>query len=239
MSESRILLVEPAREIADEIALHLRLEGRVVVVCGTAAEALSEIARGGVSLVISEQVLPDMTGLELLRRVRDHASNASTPIMITAERDDEVERVVAFELGADDFVAKPFSVRELALRVRAILRRARPSPGRRQDVIILGPLSIDVSRHRAMVEGREVSLTRREMRLLVHLAGDAGRVHTREALLERVWRNRAADGSRAVDTAIKRLRRKLGPAGGWIETVRGVGYRVRHEGTGAMPRPRR
>ena len=228
---SRIVVVEPSIATAEDIALHLRQDGLDVTVCRSAREALDELARATAALVVVDQVLPDATGTELLRSLRGQARHPGIPVILTGGSGEEVDRVVAFELGVDDYVPKPFSVRELALRVRAILRRIHPMRVvRGTDMIVIGPIEIDPGRHRTTVNGRSVPLTPLELRLLAHLATQPGRVHTREALLERVWRNAANEASRAVDTSIKRLRRKLGPAGTWIETVRGVGYRLRDTG---------
>ena len=231
-ARKRILVVEPAGETANEIAFHLRQDGYEVTVCRTAGEAIDELARRGAALIATAHALPDMLGTDLLKRVRRTPRGSTLPVIVTGGTHDEVDRVVAFELGVDDYVASPFSVRELALRVRAILRRAEPlrAPPK-PEVLTIGPLEIDVARHRATVDGREVSLTPLELRLLAHLASLPGRVHTRESLLARVWESSGpSEDTRAVDTSIKRLRRKLGPAAAWIETVRGVGYRLRDQG---------
>lgn len=237
-SEHPILVVEPSEMLAEEIATHLRLDGHRVAVASTGGGALAMLEREGVALVLSEVALPDLDGAELLRRVRRDPRRKEVPVVLASERGDEIDRVVAFELGADDYIVKPFSLRELALRIRAILRRARPGlRDRTPDVLVVGPVRLDVSRHQATVDGRAIALTPLEFRLLSHLASRPGRVHTREALLERVWHQPGEAVTRAVDTSIKRLRRKLGPAGDWIETVRGVGYRLR-DGQRAAARER-
>lgn len=233
----RILVVEPSRSSSEEIATHLRQDGHHVTVVHRGESALDAIAAARPALAIVDATLPDTTGTELLRRLRDGGRSARLPVIVLSERDDEVDRVVAFELGADDYIVRPCSMRELALRVRAILRRTRePAPHRRRDHLRLGPLDIDVPRHRATVDDRPLPLTPLEFRLLTHLASRAGRVQSREALLEEVWGQDGDAVTRAVDTSIKRLRRKLGPAGAWIETVRGVGYRMRDTPPpGALP----
>jgi two-component system phosphate regulon response regulator PhoB len=150
-------------------------------------------------------------------------------MMLTA-RSTEIDRVVGFELGADDYVVKPFSPRELVLRVSAVLRRASTtSPGETQQRIILGKMTIDVSRHRVLVEDEEIPLTALEFKLLLDLATRRGRVQSRDALLDRVWGYAPGIETRTVDTHVKRLREKLGAASDYIETVRGVGYRIRED----------
>jgi two-component system phosphate regulon response regulator PhoB len=146
------------------------------------------------------------------------------PIIMLTARADEVDRVVGFELGADDYVTKPFSPRELTLRVGAVLRRKRPQAAI-SDCLEHGPLRLDAERHRCLVDGDEVELTAKEFDLLQHLMMRPGRVMTRERLLDQVWGSDIAVTTRTIDTHLKRLREKLGPAGALIETVRGVGYR--------------
>jgi len=224
----RILVVDQSPSSSDEIAAWLRQDGHAVEVVQRGAAALEAIAESRPALAIVDTALPDISGTELLRTLRDGKGPSQLPVIVMSEADDEVDRVVAFELGADDYIVRPFSLRELALRVRAILRRTGQRPrGRHRDVLRVGPIELDIPRHRATVVGRAVGLTPLEFRLLAHLAERAGRVQTRESLLEEVWRQNGDSVTRAVDTSIKRLRRKLGTGGDWIETVRGVGYRMR------------
>lgn len=162
----------------------------------------------------------------MIRRIRREPSVADVSIIVVSPDDDELHRVVAFELGVDDFLAEPVSLRELVLRVRAILRRTERDDSERRERIVLGSLVVDGSRHQVTVEGRDVSLTALEFRLLLDLARHPNRVQRRNELLERVWSDPRGE-TRTLDTHVKRLRRKLGHAGSYIETVRGVGYRLR------------
>jgi two-component system phosphate regulon response regulator PhoB len=172
-------------------------------------------------------MLPDISGLEVCRRLRRNAQTIRLPVIMLTARNDEVDRVVGFEVGADDYVPKPFSPRELVLRVDAILRRTvAPQEVGGPQVIALGDLVIDVPAHRVAVQGQEIPLTALEFRLLLDLASRAGRVQSRDALLERVWGYSPNVETRTVDTHVKRLREKLGPGAEQIETVRGVGYRA-------------
>lgn len=230
----RILVVHRSRTAGQQIAHALRLEGHDVAIVERAATALQTMAEAAPALAIVDNALPDILGTELLRTLREGERWPTVPVIVTSDRDDEVDRVIAFELGADDFLVEPFSLRELTLRVRAILRRtAGGGRTRRREVVRVGPITLDIPRHLVTVDRRAVSLTPLEFRLLSHLASRAGRVQTREALLEDVWRQDGEGVTRAVDTSIKRLRRKLGRGGDWIETVRGVGYRMRD----TPPRP--
>jgi two-component system phosphate regulon response regulator PhoB len=224
---SRILVVEDEPDLADLVALNLRQEGHEVVIAHDGATALAEIQRRQPDLLVLDVMLPDISGLEVCRRLRRNAQTIRLPVIMLTARNDEVDRVVGFEVGADDYVPKPFSPRELVLRVDAILRRtiATPEIGGPQ-VIALGDLVIDVPAHRVEVQGEEILLTALEFRLLLDLASRAGRVQSRDALLERVWGYSPNVETRTVDTHVKRLREKLGAGADQIETVRGVGYRA-------------
>lgn len=195
--------------------------------CATGQEAVRSLIEGRPSVVISDHHLPDMSGLDVLRRVRRGREHRDVPFLLLSESADEIDRVIAFELGADDYVVKPVSVRELVLRVHAVLRRFRTSPSQQSNFLTVGPLEIDVPRHAVAVQGRHIELTTNEFKLLLDLASHRGRVQRRDELLERVWRMPGEQETRTVDTHVKRLRQKLGDAGSYIETVRGVGYRMR------------
>lgn len=187
------------------------------------------LVAGRPSLVILSRAVREPAPQEVIRRIRRHPCLLELPIIVVSPDDDELHRVVAFELGVDDFVSEPVSLREFVLRVRALLRRARPDAAEPRERIVLGPIVVDGSRHEVTVEGREVSLTALEFRLLLDLARHPGRVQRRAELLERVWSDPRGE-TRTLDTHVKRLRRKLGRAGSFIETVRGVGYRLRATG---------
>jgi DNA-binding response OmpR family regulator len=174
-------------------------------------------------------MLPEMDGLEVCRRLRRDPATQGVPIVMLTARGDEVDRVLGLEMGADDYVVKPFSPRELVARIRAVLRRARPAPG--TAPVTVGRLSIDAAAHTVTVDGAPVALTRREFDLLRALVDARGRVLSREFLLDHVWGYTAAGEieSRTVDVHVRRLRQKLGPEGQRIGTVTGVGYRLESE----------
>jgi two-component system phosphate regulon response regulator PhoB len=167
-------------------------------------------------------MLPDMPGTEVCKTLKKAEATQNIAVVMLTAKGEEIDRVVGFELGADDYVVKPFSVRELLLRIDAVLRRRRPAPA---TAIVFGALRIDPQAHRAWVADREVELTALEFKLLSTLVERKGRVQTRAALLDDVWGIAAAITTRTVDTHVKRLREKLGLAGRYVETVRGVGYR--------------
>lgn len=224
---SRILVVEDEPDLAELVALNLRGAGHEVTVSLTGSNALAEIQRSQPDLLVLDVMLPDISGIEVCRRLRRSPQTVRLPVIMLTARSDEVDRVVGFEVGADDYVPKPFSPRELVLRVEAILRRtgaAGETEG--PQAIALGNLVIDVPAHRVEVDGQEVLLTALEFRLLLDLASRAGRVQSRDALLERVWGYSPNVETRTVDTHVKRLREKLGAGAKHIETVRGVGYRA-------------
>lgn len=221
---ARVLVVEDERDLATVVAYNLRAEGLEVVVAGNGETALREASARRFDLVVLDLNLPDIGGLEVCRKLKASPTTRDIPILIASARGEEVDRVVGLELGADDYVVKPFSVRELVLRVRAILRRAEAS-GPPSDVVEFGCLKIDRAAHRAFVNDQEVQLTALEFRLLTTLHERKNRTQARDTLLLDVWQLNTPIESRTVDTHVKRLREKLGPAASYIRTVRGVGYR--------------
>ena len=180
------------------------------------------------SLIILDLMLPGMDGKDVCRVLKTNPLTQSIPILMLTARAEEVDRVIGFELGADDYVTKPFSPRELVLRVKAILRRKEP-PQEGSKAIQIEDLLIDIDRHQVFVRGKPISLTSTEFKLLVELVSNKGRVQTRERLLDKVWGYTYEGYARTVDTHIRRLREKLGALGDDIETLRGVGYRFREE----------
>jgi two-component system phosphate regulon response regulator PhoB len=173
-------------------------------------------------------MLPEMDGKDVCRALKSNPLTQSIPILMLTAKTEEVDRIVGFELGADDYVTKPFSPRELVLRAKAILRRKEVSP-EQEKMIQVDDLTIDINRHLVSVKKNPVPLTSTEFKLLVELASHRGRVQTREHLLDKVWGYTYEGYARTVDTHIRRLREKLGPSGDYIETIRGVGYRFREE----------
>jgi len=179
-------------------------------------------------LIILDLMLPGMDGKDVCRAIKSNSLTQSIPILMLTAKTEEMDRVIGFELGADDYVTKPFSPRELILRVKAILRR-KESPLDDQQVIQIDDLLIDRERHRVTIKDRSVHLTHTEFKLLVELVSRRGRIQTREHLLNKVWGYTYEGYARTVDTHIRRLREKLGSCGDYIETLRGVGYRFREE----------
>ena len=230
MAALRVLIVEDEPDIRDLLAFHLEREGYHVTKCRSGEEAVRLSQTAPPDLVLLDVMLPEMDGLEVCRRLRRDPRTQAVPIVMLTARGDEVDRVLGLELGADDYVVKPFSPRELVARVRAVLRRARPAPG--TAPLAIGGLRIDAAAHTVTVDGAPVSLTRREFDLLRALAEASGRVLSREFLLENVWGYAAAGEieSRTVDVHVRRLRQKLGAEGRRIGTVTGVGYRLEADG---------
>ena len=223
----RILIVDDEPDIVELLEYNLTQGGYLVVTARDGASAMAEVRRQRPDLILLDLMLPDVAGTEICRRLRRDPVTEAIPIVMITARGEEIDRVVGFELGADDYITKPFSPRELVLRVQAVLRRARPKHEARDELIEIGELCIDVPRHQVTVEGAEIGLTALEFKLLLDLASRRGRVQSRDALLERVWGYAPGIETRTVDTHVKRLREKLAAARDYIETVRGVGYRMR------------
>jgi len=224
---ARILVVEDEADIRQVLAYNLGQAGHEVLAAERGAAGLALAHEAHPDLILLDLMLPDISGLEICRNLkRDPAMKAIPVIMLTA-RSEEIDRVVGFELGADDYVVKPFSVRELILRIAAVLRRAPTAQvgGEPADELRFGCLRVDRQAHRAWVDGDEIALTALEMKLLWTLWQRRGRVQSRGTLLDDVWEANPENNTRTVDTHVKRLREKLGRAGAYVETVRGVGYR--------------
>jgi len=220
----RILVVDDEPDLLELVRFNLSQEGFRVDTATDGAEALARIGAARPDLVVLDLMLPDQSGTEICRKIRSTPETAALPVIMLTARSEEVDRVVGFELGADDYVTKPFSPRELVLRVKAVLRRGEQpeAPTRRLE---RGDLVLDRDGHRCTLAGEEVDLTAKEFGLLAALMGRPGRVLTREQLLDEVWGSDISVTHRTVDTHLKRLREKLGEAGDLIHTVRGVGYR--------------
>ena len=214
----RVLVVEDEESIAEPLAEGLRREGFTVSVAGTGAEALTA---GEADVVLLDLRLPDVDGLDVCRKLRERSD---VPIIVVTARGEEADRVVGLELGADDYVVKPFGLRELIARIRAVTRR---SAGRaRAGLIAAGPLRVDERARQVHVDGEEVELTPKEFELLLALARDPGVVVSRRRLLEDVWQTTWYGSTKTIDVHVAALRRKLGDPS-LIETVRGVGFRLR------------
>jgi DNA-binding response OmpR family regulator len=216
-----VLVVEDERSIADLIGLYLRRDGFGVHTVGDGEDALAAVRAHRPVAVVLDVGLPGMDGVEVCRRLR--AADDWTPVLFVTARDEEVDRVLGLEIGADDYVTKPFSPRELVARIRTVLRRAEGGPGR--ETFTVGRIRLDAGQRRVWADDREVTLTSTEFDLLLHLMRSPGRVFERERLLSAVWGYAAAAGTRTVDVHIAQLRAKLGTDSP-IRTVRGVGYAV-------------
>jgi DNA-binding response OmpR family regulator len=218
-----VLVVEDEASIASFVSLYLKNAGYDVATAATGAEALAALERDQPSLVVLDLMLPDVDGIEICRRIRQ---KSELPILMLTARDEDVDKIIGLEVGADDYMTKPFNPRELVARVKSILRRATPERKEREsEVIKHGDLVIDAGRREAKVAGEEVQLAPKEFDLLWELLDHRGLVLTRDQLLERVWGYTFAGDTRTVDVHVRQLRRKLGDASP-IVTVWGVGYKV-------------
>ena len=227
---SRVLVVEDEPDIRELLAFHLERGGYQVTRATTGPEALRQLRAAPPDLVILDLMLPELDGLEVCRRLRADPATATLPVIMLTAKGDEVDRVVGLELGADDYVVKPFSPKEMLARVRAVLRRARsPLSG---APLTVGGITLDGATHQATVSERPLTLTPKEFDLLRALLEARGRVLSREFLLDRVWGYARAGEieSRTVDVHVRRLRAKLGPEGERILTVKNVGYRLDPDG---------
>jgi two-component system phosphate regulon response regulator PhoB len=225
-------VVEDEPDIAALIAYQLTREGYRVETVTNGTEALSAVSREIPDLVVLDRMLPGLSGDEVLQSLKEEGVTRSVPVLVLTAKREQEDRIEGFELGADDYLTKPFSPRELVLRVQAILRRMQePSVESGGRVLRAGPLTLDVSSHQALMDGEQLSLTPTEFRLLRSLMERKGRTQSRQQLLERAWSVEAhlSDRlqTRTVDMHVRRLRTKLGAIGDWIETVRGFGYRFR------------
>ncbi len=218
----RILIVEDEEAILMALEDDLCLEGYAVETAADGPLGLSMATKHQYDLIILDVMLPKMDGFEVCRRLR--STGVATPVLMLTAKSQEIDKVLGLELGADDYVTKPFSPRELVLRVRAMLRRAGPE---RESARVLAceQVRVDTTAHRCFVAGKEVELTSKEFDLLVALMRRPGRVLSRERLLDEVWGSSITVTTRTIDTHLKRLRAKIGAGSDLIETVRGVGYR--------------
>ena len=220
-----VLVVEDEPDIRRLVVLHLERDGFRCRTATTGSDALREVKAAIPDLVVLDLMLPEVDGLEVCRRLRRDTSTASVPIIMLTAKSDEVDRIVGLEIGADDYIGKPFSPKELVARVRAVLRRSQPNQA--TPVLTVGPITLDAARHAVSLNGQAIVLTPKEFDLLQALLEAAGRVLSREFLLNRVWGYARADviESRTVDVHVRRLRAKLGDAGSRIATVKSIGYR--------------
>jgi DNA-binding response OmpR family regulator len=222
---ARILIVEDDPDIADLVTRFLDRAGFTTERVGSGREALKQINARLPDLVVLDLMLPQMDGLEICRSVRADERTAAIPIIMVTARAEETERIVGLEVGADDYLPKPFSPSELVARVRALLRRAQRAPAR-QKTMTYGPIAIDTERHLVTADGRDVVLTAKEFLLLVYLLEHRGRVLSRDVLLTDVWGYRYTGGTRTVDVHVRRLREKLPVLTDALVTVKQFGYKL-------------
>ena len=221
----KILVIEDEPDIRRNLEYNLSREGFSVSAAASISEANTLLATTDYNLILLDLMLPDGSGLDLCKSIKSNSATESIPIIILTAKDDEVDKVVGFELGADDYVTKPFSVRELILRVKAVLKRGSKKKEIVEVVRQFGDLKIDVDSHEVHVDDTKINLTAIEFRLLKQLVDTRGRVQSRDQLLSDVWGYSAEVTTRTVDTHVKRLREKLGPIGKYVQTIRGVGYK--------------
>ena len=226
MAKLNLLVVEDDEDILNLLAYNLRAAGYGVVSSKDGYEALAEARSQLPDLVILDLMLPGLDGFEVCRELKRGAETRHIPIIMLTARGEEIDRIVGLELGADDYVVKPFSPRELILRIRAVLRRSASETGSETTWQNEG-LRVDLEAHEVTVDGEAADLTATEFKLLVELIRSQGKVQTRDQLLDRVWGYQFEGYARTVDTHVRRLRQKLGQYSNWVETVRGVGYRFR------------
>jgi two-component system phosphate regulon response regulator PhoB len=222
---ARILVIEDEKDLRDVLEYNLRQAGHTVQLAATGKDGLRLAREGSPELVILDLMLPDIPGTDVCRALKHENGTRDTRVMMLTAKGEEIDRVVGFELGAEDYVTKPFSVRELLLRIQAVLRRRDPGAEEKGRSIEFGVLRVDRQAHRVWVGGKEIDLTPLEFKLLTTLHDRKNRVQSREVLLTDVWEVHSDITTRTVDTHVKRLREKLGQAGEYLKTVRGVGYR--------------
>jgi two-component system phosphate regulon response regulator PhoB len=220
----KILVVDDEPDALELIEFNFKAAGLEVITAADGAEALRKARAVLPSLVVLDLMLPEVDGLEVCKLLRHDPLTANLPIIMLTAKAAEIDRVLGLELGADDYVTKPFSPRELVLRVKGLLRRGQHLEDKK-EMIQAGDLWVDIPRHQVTVKGRKIELTATEFKLLTVLAQRRGRVQSREQLLRDVWEYDTTIDTRTVDTHVRRLREKLGPAAKFVETVHGVGYR--------------
>ena len=221
----KILIADDEPDVVDLVAANLRVAGYEVATAHDGPSALAAVREEAPGLLVLDLMLPGMSGLEVCRVLKADPATAAMPIIMLTAKAEEVDRIVGLELGADDYVTKPFSPRELVLRVKSVLRRG-DRHGADESVLTLGNIVLDRSRLQVLIEGKPVDFTATELKLLTLLMERRGRVQSREVLLNEVWGYESVIDTRTVDTHVRRLREKLGAAAEYIETVRGFGYRI-------------
>jgi len=220
-----VLIIEDEKDLAELVAFNLEKEGFRPLLAADGVMGLEKARANSPDLILLDLMLPGMPGTEVCKALKNNEKTSRIPVIMLTARGEEIDRVVGFEVGADDYVLKPFSTRELLLRVKAVLRRTAPE-GPKGRVVIIGAVFIDTDRHTVTVNGKMIDLSAIEFKLLLTLAERQGRVQSRDQLLRDVWGYNYAGDTRTVDTHLTRLRAKLGDAGDMIRTVRGFGYKL-------------
>ncbi len=230
MNREAILLVEDEQDIQDLLKFNLERENFSVFTADNGEDALAALRESKPALILLDLMLPGIDGLEVCRRVKAHADTSPIPILMLTAKDSEADIIAGLEMGASDYVTKPFSPSVLVARIHALLRRPLPLPGKTEDApptLHIGVLTIDSQRHKVEIKGKEVHLTHTEFRILHLLADSAGKAFSRQFIVDQVRGESYSVTDRIVDVQMVSLRKKLGALGNWIETVRGVGYRFK------------
>jgi two-component system phosphate regulon response regulator PhoB len=223
--QQKIMIVDDEADVIDMLVLNLRSAGFQVVTVADGAQVLPRARTELPALIVLDLMLPHMPGLEICRVLKSDPATRHIPVIMLTAKAEEVDKIVGLELGADDYVTKPFSPRELILRINRSLRRGKDkAPGKER--LTIGELTLDHTRHEVLVKGKPIELTATEFRLLAMLMERRGRVQGRDLLLNDVWGYESMIDTRTVDTHVRRLREKLGPLANYVETIRGVGYRI-------------
>ena len=226
--KERILIVEDDKHISKLVKFNLEKANYDCAIAATGEKALEALDDRPVDLVILDIMLPGMDGFGICRAIKEKEKLKNIPIIMLTAKGEEVDRIVGLELGADDYIVKPFSPRELVLRVKAILKRGKVEEAKK-DILAAGDIIVDIPKHKVTVKEKPIDLTQMEFKLLVTLMERRSRVQTRERLLSDVWDMGTGVDTRTIDTHVKRLREKLGKSGSLIETVRGLGYKFKEE----------
>lgn len=222
----KILVIDDEPDVVDIISMNLKSSGFEVLTATSGLQGLQRAKAEMPALIILDLMLPEMSGLEVCKALKKETSTSAIPIIMLTAKSEEVDRIVGLELGADDYVPKPFSPRELMLRVKSVVRRTKVDHTEAREVMVLGEIKLDHGRHEVSIDDEPVVLTATEFKLLALLIERKGRVQSRDRLLNDVWGYESVIDTRTVDTHIRRLREKMGKAAGYIETIRGVGYRI-------------
>lgn len=234
-AEKKILVVDDETDVSELVAYHLRAKGYRVETVSQPTQSLAVARAFNPDLVILDVMMPDLSGIQVCRLFRADPQLREVPVIFLTAKAEESDRIQGLETGADDYVCKPFSTKELVLRVQTILRRAGEGGQAQPKILTAGLISLDVDRHAVSISGTPIDLTATEFKLLRLLMERRGRVQTREHLLINVWNYETEIETRTVDTHVRRLREKLGSEADWIETIRGVGYRMAERKADACP----